>query len=202
MKLIEKGAKLDIKDKYGNTPLHLASFYGLQTVVLHLVKKFTSSDIVNSVNNDNKTALHLALEQEHKGIADILTKNGAEITIEYEFYSKRQRRQTEEEITQELQTISSSNIYGEVGQSEENIDSKQYQKKKQQEISRSLKYSPMLKKWNTNFNREPKKLKTRLMKGFPFRLRGELWTLLFRIKEIQNPDEYFVLKNFFFLKKN
>jgi ankyrin repeat protein len=93
LRLLEKKPRTDIQDKYGNTALHLACFHGLQNCVLAL-GRVCGPEVVKLVNQEGKTALHLALEQNFPDIADILTRNGADVTIEYEFYSKRNQRLT------------------------------------------------------------------------------------------------------------
>lgn len=183
LRLLEKKPRTDIQDKYGNTALHLACFHGLQNCVLALVR-VCGPEVVKLVNQEGKTALHLALEQNFPDIADILTRNGADVTIEYEFYSKRNQRLTEEEINREIEESKSANVFGE----KNNLEDRP-QNVKQKEIKRSIKYAPMLSKWKKT-NQEPGKLKSRLIKGFPNCLRGELWGLLLNIQEISNPKLY------------
>ena len=55
--LISNGANTNVKDEYGNTPLHYASLYGKSKVVKYLINK--GADI-NKKNNKGNTPLHYA----------------------------------------------------------------------------------------------------------------------------------------------
>lgn len=46
-KLIEKGANIEAKDKFGLTPLHYATIYGKPKVVLYLIEKNASLDVLS-----------------------------------------------------------------------------------------------------------------------------------------------------------
>ncbi len=55
--LISNGANTNVKDEYGNTPLHYASMCGNLEVVKYLINK--GADI-NKKNNKGNTPLHYA----------------------------------------------------------------------------------------------------------------------------------------------
>ena len=74
--LLEKDRDvIDIKDKYGVTPLIVASFHGKIDVCKHLVTRKNAA--VNIQNNVGDTALHWAAYKNHLDIVDILLENGA-----------------------------------------------------------------------------------------------------------------------------
>jgi ankyrin repeat protein len=60
-KLVEKGAKIDITDNKGNTPLHLAAKYDCKETVSVLVNYRAKKDIIN---NEGKTPLDMAKTEE------------------------------------------------------------------------------------------------------------------------------------------
>ena len=67
--LIQANANLDIKDNDGNTPLHLASRYGLDKNVEMLIKAGANLDILN---NKNQTAEDVALENNSLDIFNLI----------------------------------------------------------------------------------------------------------------------------------
>ena len=67
--LISKGANIDVMDKYGNTPLHIASECGSKDLVRHLISRGANKD---AKNIDGKTAYDLAKSDE---IQNILNPN-------------------------------------------------------------------------------------------------------------------------------
>jgi ankyrin repeat protein len=73
--LIEKGAKINQKDKLGNTELHLASMRGFADVIGLLVKP--GADI-NAMNNSKHTALYYAAKHGYRSAADKLIASGAD----------------------------------------------------------------------------------------------------------------------------
>ena len=71
--LINKGADVNARNSYGNTPLHNATIYNNFEVVTALID--AGSD-VNAKNNDDDTPLHCALDPE---IVKMLIKAGADV---------------------------------------------------------------------------------------------------------------------------
>ena len=67
--LLEKKVNVDIPDADGNTPLHLATLYGLESVVQDLLKAKANPDILN---NEGETALDIAKRQNDEGITKAL----------------------------------------------------------------------------------------------------------------------------------
>jgi ankyrin repeat protein len=72
--LVEKGAKLNLKDCFGNTELHLATLKGYADLVQLLIKHGSE---VNAVNEYNHTALYYAAQHGYRSVADILIASGA-----------------------------------------------------------------------------------------------------------------------------
>ena len=109
--LLEKGADVQKKNKYGNMPIHFAAMYGKTDMINCLLEK--GADIhsqgafgdtplhraafndrldivqlllekgarVNETNNIGHTALHEAAGQGHPAVARILIENGAKINV-------------------------------------------------------------------------------------------------------------------------
>ncbi|KAK9888372.1 hypothetical protein WA026_000624 [Henosepilachna vigintioctopunctata] len=67
------------QDKFGNTALHWACHMKHNTTALLLLKDMDDSNVIHSINKENKTALHLAARN---GLADVtqeLLKKGASV---------------------------------------------------------------------------------------------------------------------------
>jgi ankyrin repeat protein len=77
--LIDKGAQLDIPDKYRNTALMLAAAKGYTEIVKLLTDKGVKLDIQNTFGN---TALQLAAYNGHTEIVKLLTIKGAKLDIQ------------------------------------------------------------------------------------------------------------------------
>ncbi|EAY04906.1 ankyrin repeat protein, putative [Trichomonas vaginalis G3] len=74
--LILCGIDINSKDKYGNTPLHLAAYGKLKITVEFLIANGAN---VNARNNVEKTPLHLATKGNGKKVAEMLLCHGADI---------------------------------------------------------------------------------------------------------------------------
>jgi len=108
--LLEREVDVSIKDKGGNTPLHLAVNFLLRNLVSHLIKRGFDINInnnmgdtplhtgiskdegismllvdsgadVNVVNSDGNTPLHLAIKKEFTSLIKLLIKNGARVNV-------------------------------------------------------------------------------------------------------------------------
>ena len=77
--LINKGAKLDLQDFYGETALLIASQRGRTEVVKVLLDKGAKLDLRD---NDNETALMMASEKGHKDVCKILLDKGAKLDLQ------------------------------------------------------------------------------------------------------------------------
>ncbi|EKD83972.1 MAG: ankyrin repeat protein, partial [uncultured bacterium] len=75
-KAINSGKPANLTDAEENTLLHLAARTGKENIVDYLVKKGLKID---QANKDKKTALWLAIENEHLQTAELLLENGASI---------------------------------------------------------------------------------------------------------------------------
>lgn len=97
-KLIKKGAQIDLKDKAGNTALHLAAFTCKQDMdsqfSLRILKALIEKSIyinLNIQNNKDDTPLHMVARYckvNAKDIVNLLLKYGADVNI-YNIFSLR-----------------------------------------------------------------------------------------------------------------
>lgn len=76
--LINKNVKVDSTDIYGQTPLHIAALFGRASIVEYLVKETNLP--VSAIDNNCRTALHLAAQSGHKESVQILLSLGASNT--------------------------------------------------------------------------------------------------------------------------
>lgn len=72
--LISKGADVNAKSKWGQTPLHLAARAGQKDMVELLITKGAE---VNAKNKWGRTPLRIATNRGHTEIVDLLRKHGA-----------------------------------------------------------------------------------------------------------------------------
>ena len=77
--LIKNGARLDIKDLQGFTPLHLAAYRG-QTECIELLLG-TDRSLVNTKSDCGWTALFVASSRGHNKAVSMLIKNGADLEV-------------------------------------------------------------------------------------------------------------------------
>ena len=73
--LIEKGVKINQKEKFGNTELHMAAMRGFAQVAQLLVKHGAN---INALNNDGRTPLYYAAKHGYRNAADKLISLGAD----------------------------------------------------------------------------------------------------------------------------
>jgi len=76
--LINNGADLNSTNKYGRTPLYIASFEGYEKIVKLLISKGID---INIIDDDGWTPLHEASKRGHTEIIKLLIKNGIDINI-------------------------------------------------------------------------------------------------------------------------
>lgn len=74
--------QIDIKDKYGWSPLFTAVHHGNHPCVKALIRKGCN---VNLVNDNGKTALHIACGQNRKYIVETLVASGSHLTTQVRF---------------------------------------------------------------------------------------------------------------------
>ncbi|MGV8118157.1 MAG: ankyrin repeat domain-containing protein [Candidatus Xenobiia bacterium LiM19] len=72
--LLERGARLNARDTYGQTPLHIAAYVGNAPLVEMLIKKGSQ---VNSPDKNGRTPLHLAAWGNHLEVMKLLLSAGA-----------------------------------------------------------------------------------------------------------------------------
>lgn len=77
--LITKGANVNVKNCYKETPLHKASLKGLSGITELLISK--GADI-NAKNGSNQSPLFYAVDNGHKDIVELLISKGADLNIE------------------------------------------------------------------------------------------------------------------------
>ena len=77
--LIDAGANINISDKYQQTALHLAAYFGYDDIVDALIKR---PDVnLNVRNKDGNTPLHIAADNGRAASARLLIDAGADINI-------------------------------------------------------------------------------------------------------------------------
>ena len=72
--LLKEGADINYRNKYGNSPLHIAAAAGSMRLVSVLLKHGAK---VGLVDYNGKTPLEKAIRNGHNDVADILLRNGA-----------------------------------------------------------------------------------------------------------------------------
>jgi len=72
--LCEKGAAIEAKTPYGQTPLYLAAMNGHEEVVRFLIEKGANTDVKDSFYN--ASILGFTLERKHFGVSKLLIANG------------------------------------------------------------------------------------------------------------------------------
>ncbi|XP_011858782.1 PREDICTED: ankyrin-1-like, partial [Vollenhovia emeryi] len=78
-----KGAKVDARDRWGFTPLHLAAESNRLGIVKYLIKNFTDEEVyIDAKNDDDNTPLHLAAESGHLEIVEYLVGEGANVNAQ------------------------------------------------------------------------------------------------------------------------
>lgn len=78
-KLIEFGGDINAQDDQGCTPVYYAAHYGNQHVLQLLLRNYAELD---TLNNENETALIAACKKHHEEIIGMLLEAGADIQIE------------------------------------------------------------------------------------------------------------------------
>ena len=73
--LMEKGAKIDVANSDGQTPLHLAVQHGYAAMAKQLCEKGVRIDVRD---NNDQTPLHLAVSYGHLSMVKLLLEKGAE----------------------------------------------------------------------------------------------------------------------------
>jgi hypothetical protein len=73
--LVEKGASIEAKTRYGQTPLYTAARNGHETVVRYLIDKGAELNIVDTFYNT--PLLGVALSRDHAGVAKLLLEKGS-----------------------------------------------------------------------------------------------------------------------------
>ncbi|KAK4295471.1 hypothetical protein Pmani_031988 [Petrolisthes manimaculis] len=75
--LLSLGASVKTKDYRNENPLHFAAKYGRYNTVRHLVESSCGCYILNEWNDEGKTALHIASEEGHTRVVQLLISKGA-----------------------------------------------------------------------------------------------------------------------------
>ena len=81
-KCINNGVDVNATDEYGDTPLHIAVFYGYIGICELLLKNKAN---VNAINKKGSTPLHIAELYGYIGICELLLDNGANVNITNEW---------------------------------------------------------------------------------------------------------------------
>ncbi|MBD0391224.1 ankyrin repeat domain-containing protein [Wolbachia endosymbiont of Pentalonia nigronervosa] len=77
--LINKGANVNLQNKYGISPLYSAIHHGHEQVADHLIKKGAN---VNLQDKNGFSLLHFAAEYGHEKVVDYLIKKGATVNLQ------------------------------------------------------------------------------------------------------------------------
>jgi ankyrin repeat protein len=77
--LIKQGAEVNLQDKYGHTPLHVAASINSPAVADLLIQ---SGAEVNAQNEDGDAPLHYAAKNNSPTVAELLIKSGAEVNAQ------------------------------------------------------------------------------------------------------------------------
>jgi ankyrin repeat protein len=72
--LIEKGAPVEAKTSYGQTPLYLAAMSGHETVVQYLLDKGAKTDVIDSFYK--ASMLDFVLQRKHYAVAKLIVAKG------------------------------------------------------------------------------------------------------------------------------
>ncbi|XP_069176074.1 transient receptor potential cation channel subfamily A member 1 [Procambarus clarkii] len=75
--LLRLGASVRTKDNRNESPLHFAAKYGRYNTVRQLVESSSGFLILNECNDEGKTALHIASEEGHTRVVQLLIRKGA-----------------------------------------------------------------------------------------------------------------------------
>jgi len=193
--LVEKGAKVNIKDKNGNTPLHLTAAKGIEGLSTMLIRK--DAEVV-VFNNNQKTPMHVATESGKDDVCYILQTNGADVSIRYQWSSLNKKRPPEKDDDEIASLAGSLNEFGFVQNDRDTKKSKgidttkpkDEKRKIQLERSRSQKWSKMIKQWDVYLEKNPKKIKSRVLKGIPESIRSEAWKKLTGCESRRDEEKY------------
>jgi ankyrin repeat protein len=79
--LLQSGANPDKADNFHRTPLHLSARIGDLEVTTDLVRTLTRAEAINTQDQNQQTALHIAATFGHTRIAQLLLENGADVAI-------------------------------------------------------------------------------------------------------------------------
>jgi ankyrin repeat protein len=74
--LLDRGAQVDARDKYGSTPLHRAAIHDHTDIARLLLDRGAE---VDARDRDGQTPLHWAARNDHTDIARLLLDRGAEV---------------------------------------------------------------------------------------------------------------------------
>lgn len=80
--MCESSCDVNATDLKGNTPLHYAAEFGYEAIVSLLLR---NGGKVVVYNNEKQTPMHVATQHLHDDVCYILTTNGADVSIRYQF---------------------------------------------------------------------------------------------------------------------
>lgn len=155
---------------------------GLETQTLELIRRTVN---VKLTNKENKTPLHLAIENNKNDVAMILTSNGADISLRYQLEGSKKHHLSPEEEEEEIKKVAQRDDLGFLKESDNannSSSSKKLEKAKKHklelELSRSQKWAKMITDWDEFATKHNKKLESRVYKGIPERVRFQAWQYL------------------------
>ena len=190
--LISKSNTVDPLSKQGNTPLHLAAALGHYSCVLTLV---SDSAIVDILNKSGLTPLELSRTFGHEAISRLLCDEGAEVCMRY-----RTGKFTPSELQIEKpfmsQIIADTRIdrfgfYKKLDTAKDTLSRKEIHR----EELRTRKWLEMFHYYPPLKPSALRRLRIRIRKGIPNKVRGLAWRLIARADGRKIEDRYPKLLN-------
>ena len=99
---LDKGVDVNVKDRFGFTPLREAAWYGHKEIAELLLDK--GADVDAKDNNGGWIPLHYAAQKGHKEIAELLISKGADVN------AKNKNGHTPLDTTQETYSFDSPEV--------------------------------------------------------------------------------------------
>lgn len=193
--LISKSSSINLITREGNTPLHLAAAVGQYSCVLSLV---SDSAIVDILNNKGLTPLELARMFGHDAVARLLVDEGADICMRYRTGKFTPAElQAETPFMEKILEDSHIDRYGFYNKKNSQAASSAPLSRKiiRREEERTHKWLAMFdsKNWPPTRLSAVRRLRERIRKGIPNKVRGLAWRLITRadVRKYSHPEGYY-----------
>ena len=191
--LIAKSSSVDPLSAEGNTPLHLAAALGNYSCVLTLV---SDSAIVDILNKKGLTPLELSRTFGHEAISRLLCDEGAEVCMRYrtgKFTPSEQ--QIEKPFMSQIIADSRIDRYGFYKKKDVAAGTPLSKKDVRREEIRTRKWLEMFHYYPPLKPSALLRLRLRIRKGIPNKVRGLAWRLITRADGRKIEDRYAKLLN-------